>query len=113
MKQYFQKSKAADCSGLRLLPITLGKTAWHLLVVIHPHQMSLPRHHLKKNDRKEIDVKFYFGLILLCIAEISIVHLVKLINVRLIYSKHLHIILIIFKVNRIHISVSLEETNYT
>lgn len=58
-------------------------------------------------------VKFYFGLILLCTAEISIVHLMKLINVRLMYSQHLYIILNIFKVNRIHISVSLEEINYT
>lgn len=55
MKQYLQKSKAADFSGLRLLPITLGKTVCQVLVVIHPRQMSLPRYHLKKNDRKEID----------------------------------------------------------
>lgn len=58
-------------------------------------------------------VKFYFPLILLSTAEINIVHLVKLINVRLLYSQHLHIILNIFKVNNIHISISLEETNYT
>lgn len=86
VKQYFQKSKAADFSGLCLLPSPLGKTVWHLLVVIHPCQMSLPRHHLKKNDRKEIDVcqiLFWFDFTLHCRNQYCA--LVKLINVKLMY----------------------------